>query len=224
MVSAAAPKTRDEIRDDIITHCQAFFDGFDGITATTEYNSTKIEGLRVKQFEENGLIVTVAMGKMPGMTLEMHKDFRDNLPEKSKLLSPEAAIEDLPDIDGLRARITTITMPSMMVSNRSVVNVFYEKQDGDSLWVVNTSRGNEEVVKEDAIKKKIGKNVVATNHYNCGKLTPYDGGLYIQNAQCFDVAGSIPSFIVKKGAARGVKTLERLYHVITTGTAPPKDD
>ena len=128
----------------------------------------------MKQFLENDIMVTVSMGKIPELTLEKHKEFRDNLPEKNKLMNAEVEIEELGEVDGLKARMTTIKMP-MMVSNRSVINVFHEKEDGDSLWVVNTSVGNEALYEEHA--KKVGKNVIAINHYNCGKLTPYDGGL-----------------------------------------------
>ena len=91
MVSADKDKTREQIRDEIITLGEKFWAEFDTLTANAEFESTKYPGLRGKQLEYDGKTANVSMGVIPGLTMEMHKDFRDNMVANKyyKLLSDE---------------------------------------------------------------------------------------------------------------------------------------
>lgn len=107
----------------------------------------------------------------------------------------------------------------MMMTNRSVPIVYYVIENADgSLIFVSSSRGTEEVVA--AQSAKIKKNVVANNVINYMKLTPTETGCNVETVQAFDVAGSIPDALKKKGAERMALQPMRTIHLIKTGEAP----
>ena len=146
------------------------------------------------------------------MTLEKHKEFRTQVSSIAKKMSPQATVEDMAATDGHETKFVLIDLNSYIVSNRNIINVYYEKDEGDSNFWMNSSRGNDALYEQ--CKDKIGSNVIATNHYQCDRFTPYDGGLEVHGAVLFDIAGSIPSFMASKGAARNMKRIERVVTYI----------
>jgi len=61
----------------------------------------------------------------------MHKHFRENMATMVPLFDEKLSVTDCPDFEGKRCLIQHIKMP-MMISNRSMVSLYYniEKPDG----------------------------------------------------------------------------------------------
>ena len=67
-------------------------------------------------------------------------------------------------VDGYNCTLTKIKMP-MMYADRSLINVYYPKDNRDgSFAVISSSMDTKHV--ETAQKDKIGKDVLMTNHLN----------------------------------------------------------
>ena len=207
-------QTKDQIRDGIIAEVQGYFDSFDTLEATNgTYESDKYD-VKVKHITAYDQICTITKGKFPGLTVDKHKEFRKNLTEIATKMAPKMTISDLPAIDGNAARFIEIPMP-MFISTRNIINVYYEKDDGDASWFITSSRGTG--AQEEELKDKIGSNVIATNHFQADKLIPYDGGVEIWGASVMNINGSVPEFLKKKGATRGQRRVEGLAHFLITG-------
>lgn len=111
---------------------------------------------------------------MPGLTLEHHKHFRENVASMVPLFDDRLSAEELPDFEGRQCTLTNIKMP-MMISNRSIISLYYNYDKPDGSFVsVNSSRGTDAIVKQQ--RDKIKRNVVANNIMQYTKLTPRDGG------------------------------------------------
>ena len=137
-----------------------FWTNFDTLPALAEFSSELYPGLKAKQIDWEGKTANISIGVIPGLTQEIHKDFRDNITDRIKLLSDEASMEDLDPEEGYRIVYQAIKMP-MLCSNRSVIIAQGEKQNEDgSIYVVATSRGTEAL--QEKHSKKIGSNVIAT--------------------------------------------------------------
>jgi hypothetical protein len=109
----------------------------------------------------------------------------------------------------------------MMMTNRSVVQVYYLIENCDengSLIFIASSRATDDVVA--AQSKQIKKNVVANNIINYMKLTPTETGCNVETVTCFDIAGSIPDALKRKGADKMKAGPMRMIHLIKTGEAP----
>ena len=83
---------------------------------------------------------------------------------------------------------------------------------------IASSQGTDEVVA--AQSSKIKKNVVGNNIINYSKLTPTDGGCDWVSVQAFDVGGSIPDALKRKGAEKLSLQPMRMIQLIKTGEAP----
>ena len=127
---------------------------------------------RQTEFEEN--IYTVAKAFVPGLTLEHHRHFRENVSTMLPLFDDRLSAEAMPDFEGRNCTLSHIKMP-MMISNRSIVSLYYnyDKPDG-SVVSINSSRGTDAIVEQH--RNKIKRNVVANNILQYTKLTPRDDG------------------------------------------------
>ena len=107
-----------------------------------------------------------------------------------------------------------------MMTNRSVVNVYYciEGNADGSLIFITSSQGTDDIVA--AQSGKIKKNVVANNIINYSKLTPTENGCDWVSVQAFDIAGSIPDAVKRKGAEKLSLQPMRTIQLIKTGDAP----
>ena len=217
MVQAVSP--REQIQNDLIAIAEQHIANWDNYAdRETTSNQYGFE-FASRQTDYENCVMTVAKASVPGLTLEQHRAFRDNLATQQAKIEDKLTVVEIPDVDGHKALIHHIKMP-MMMSNRSVVQIYYVKECEDgSLIFISSSRNTDEVVAAQA--KIIKKNVVANNMINYQKLTPTEGGCDWVSVQCFDLAGSIPSAIANQGASRQAVIPEKLIYLIKTGNAPP---
>ena len=146
--------------------------------------------------------MTVAKAVVPGLTLDNHRIFRENLPTQLTKIGKNITITECPDINGhYRCLLQEIKMP-MMMSNRSVVQVYYLIENCDahgSMIFISSSRSTDDIVA--AQSAKIKKNVIANNIINYMKLTPTETGCCnVETVLVFDIAGSMPDSMKRKGA------------------------
>ena len=136
---AAAGKTREEVREELIALGEKLWSEFDTLTATAEWESEKYPGLKAKQIDWEGRICTVTMGVIPGLTHEKHKEFRDGIVEKTPLLSKETTIEELEKVDGCRALLFKLKLPWPVSARKYIVTILEKQNDDGSLYTVQTS-------------------------------------------------------------------------------------
>ena len=107
-----------------------------------------------------------------------------------------------------------------MMTNRSVVQVYYllEGNADGSLIFIASSQGTDDIVA--AQSGTIKKNVVANNIINYSKLTPTENGCDWVSVQAFDISGSIPDALKRKGAERMSLQPMKMIQLIKTGNAP----
>ena len=95
----------------------------------------------------------------------------------------------LDDIDGHIVTHTNVKMP-MVLTNRSVFNLYHQYEDEDGSWVdLCSNKGTEEVIESPIGKKLHGKNVYAINHCDYRLLVPYEGGCFWTSILCTDIGG-----------------------------------
>ena len=147
-----------------------------------------------------GIILTVSKATVPGLTLDDHKFFRDNIVAMLPKLDEKLSVSDLPDFKGYRALIQHIKMP-MLMTNRSIPQVYDTQENEDGTFeFFSSSEETEELV--EAQKKVVKKDVIANNIINYVKLTPVEGGCEWVSVQALDIAGSIPDMLKKQGASK----------------------
>ena len=212
MVSAAQSDKLAK-RDEVIAECEAIVAKFDEYTDAT-YQSTKYD-LFVRQSTYKNSPLTVTKAKLPGFTIDHHKNFRDNIAENVAKMNSEVKYTELEVIDGGRVMHQRIKMPFPM-SGRSIINILHWKENEDGSGVfLNTSQGNEDL--NEKYKKEIGKDVIGTNWFNYTHLKPYDGGMEYTMATCFDPNGSIPTMLKNQAAGRLLRNGEKMIHLMLTG-------
>ena len=127
--------------------------------------------------------------------------------------------EELPEVEGHRCFHLVMSMP-MMISNRSIITVFYgfEKEDGTKV-VIHSSQGNDDIA--TSIADKIGSNVIANNICTQTTYKPCDdGGVEITMLVSMDPAGMIPGFIKNTIAARISNAGLMMADYLRDGTVP----
>ena len=198
-----ATPARQQIRDELVALAQTHINNWDSY-ASREFVSEEC-GFRFtsRQCDADGLTMTVSKATVPGLTLEQHRFFRENLMTQIPKMDDKITTFDCPDVDGLRCIIQQIKMP-MIMSNRSIPQLYYTQENEDGTLVfIASSKGTESVVAAQA--GVIKKNVVANNIINYTKLTPTADGCEWISVQCMDIAGSIPDAMKRQGAERQAK-------------------
>lgn len=133
-------------------------------------------------------------------------------------MDKNATMVECPDVDGLKCLIQQIKMPFMM-TNRSVVTLYYTIEEADgSLVFISSSRGTESVAA--GLTAVIDKNVLGNNVVNYTKLTPTETGCDWVSVQCMDIGGSIPAALKRQGASKMQSVAMRMIHLIKTGDLP----
>lgn len=93
---------RDQIRNELIAFAQSYIDNWDQY-GDKEFQSSEYGFDFVsRQTEYNGNILTIAKASVPGFTLEMHRNFRDNIPTMIPKLDDRVTIVECPPVDGLK--------------------------------------------------------------------------------------------------------------------------
>lgn len=91
--------------------------------------------------------------------MEKHRVFRENKHVLIPKIEDRLTFTLLPDFEGQNCLLQNIKMP-MIMTNRSLVNVYYLKENADgTLEFLSSSRGTDQVVKDQA--SIIKKNVIA---------------------------------------------------------------
>ena len=181
------------MRDELIALAQTHIDAWDSY-ANREFRSNEYGFEFVsRQTDFANVILTVSKASVPGLTLDQHRNFRENLCTLIPKIDSKITVTDCPDFEGHRAVIQHISMP-MFMDNRSIPQIYYFIENEDGSIVFLASSKDTDGLKE-AQKAVIKKNVVAINHINYTKLTPTADGCDWVSVQCLDVAGSIPDML-----------------------------
>ena len=212
----------DKIRDELLLFANRHIDLYD--TYPVALVSKKVAGLEVRQINDptkDDSIVTVAKAKIPGMTLDMYKEYKVDVAKHTPKLDSKQVMTKLDDHEGHMQTHTLIKMP-MMMTNRSVFNLYhmYAKEDGS--WIdVCSMQGTESAVESPAGVKLHGKNVFCVNHCDYRHIQPYDDGsskgCYWTSVLCTDIGGSIPNYLKAQGAGEMARNAESLLHFVMTG-------
>ena len=159
--------------------------------------------------------MTVAKAVVPGLTLEKHRQFRENFVAKMNAMDDKLSIVECGEVDGCKAVLQMIKMP-MMMTNRTIPNIRYLDESDSELVMVTSSRGTEQLVADQA--GVIKKNVVGNNVINYLRLVPTEDGCTFEGVNCGDLAGSIPDMIKKKMAERQQAAQMRMLKVVRDGS------
>ena len=152
------------------------------------------------------------------MTLEHMQRWRADPTAVQCAINPKQSREALPDADGHKAWHIIYEMP-MVLSNRSVITVYYETEEEDGTQVVfHSSKGNEAIA--ESIAEQVGSNVIAENRVTMLKYKPFDGGVEIHMMACFDPAGLIPGFVKNRIASYMGNMGLMLVDYLMNGTVP----
>ena len=208
------------IKTELMAAAKKHLDAYD--TYEVKFNGTKVE-VEVRQTNDSdmgGCIVTISKAKVPGLTVEKFKEFAAAMLENTSQLDPKLNITKLEDLDGHMRTVTTIKMP-MMMTNRSIFNIYHPTDCEDGSFIgLASSKGTEEFVASAEGKKILGKNVLATNHINYRHIVPYDGGCHWTSVVCTDIGGSIPNAMKNQAAGKMAKQAEGIINFIMTGEKP----
>ncbi len=195
-----APNSREEHRQALVALAEKHIANWDSY-ASREFTSEEYGfAFTSRQTDHENLILTVSKATVPGLTLEHHRFFRENIETQLPKMDSKLSIKALPDVDGLMCVIQQIKMP-MLMTNRSIVQLYRlaENEDGSIVFIAS-SMGTEDIVAAQAAIIK--KDVVANNVINYVKLTPTADGCEWVSVQCLDIAGSIPDALKRQGAEK----------------------
>ena len=105
MVQAAGAVNRDQVKADLLAlaneHIGNWEQYADKEFTSNEYGFTYTS----RQTELNGITLTVSKATVPGLTLDMHRQFRSNLATIMPKMDDKLKIVECPAVDGLRAII-----------------------------------------------------------------------------------------------------------------------
>ena len=105
MVQAAGANNREQIKAELHAMAQEYIGNWDNY-ADREFTSNEYGfDFASRQTDLNGCTLTVAKASIPGFTLDMHKNFRDNIVTMLPKLDDRLSIVDCPPVDGLRCLI-----------------------------------------------------------------------------------------------------------------------
>ena len=105
MVVAAPAGSRDQIKAELCAFAQSHLDAWESY-ADQEFRSNEYGFDFVsRQTEYNGNILTVSKANVPGLTLDKHRHFRENIATMLPAMDDKITIVDCPDVDGNRCVI-----------------------------------------------------------------------------------------------------------------------
>ena len=113
---------------------------------------------------EENIVYTVTKATVLDLSINKFKNFRSKLVDNARMLDEKIKLYQLDQVDGYQCFLTKIKMP-MMFADRSIINVYYPKDNSaNDFTVISSSLDTEQV--EIAHKDKIGKDVKMTNYLN----------------------------------------------------------
>ena len=206
------------MRDELCALAQTHIDAWDSY-ADREFRSNEYGfEFTSRQTDYAGVILTVSKACVPGLTLEQHQYFRENLVSLIPKIDSKISVTDCPDFEGCRAVVQHIKMP-MFMDNRVIPQIYYFIENEDGSIVFLASSKDTDGFKE-AQKAVMKKDVEAINHINYTKLTPTANGCDWVSVQCLDIAGSIPDMLKNSTKERQAKAALQMIQLIKTREAP----
>ena len=100
MVQAAG--TRDQIQQELCAIAQAHIDNWESYASRETRNTDHGFEFVSRQTDDNGLTYTVAKASVPGLTLEQHADFRQNIGTKIASMDSNLTMIECPEVEGRR--------------------------------------------------------------------------------------------------------------------------
>jgi len=169
-----ANSAREQCRDELIAFAKTHIDAWDSYADRETVKDDFGFHFVSRQTTYNSCTLTVSKATVPGLTLEKHQYFRENVVTQIPKIGENVTCVACPDVDGLRCVIQKLKMP-MIMSDRSIPTIYYTKENEDGTFTfVASSKNTDEVVTAQA--EVIGSNVVANNIINMHTLTPTADG------------------------------------------------
>ena len=164
--------------------------------------------------------MTVAHSVIPGMTLEKHAQYRQNMGKLVEQSDKRVTMVSIPEYEGCECFLLKVKMP-MFMTNRIFVNMYYihERRNG-SVEFIASSKGSEEIETQQA--KAIGSDVIGNTMINYFILRPVDDGLEVWCVLCIDIGGSLPDALKRQGATESRDGIEKQFYTMLHGK-PPKN-
>lgn len=199
------PPERLKIKQELVNFARSFLARWDEMAGReTKSNSLGFDFVG-RQTDHDGMVVTVAKASVPGLTLDMHRKYRENVHNLTQLVDEKIRMDPVEDYDGCRCFIQQIKMP-MFMTNRSIPVLYYCREFSRDKGVefVSSSKGTAEVERINA--SLIGKNVIGNTVINYSRVTPTTDGCYWESVLCIDIGGSIPAALQRTSADTQMKS------------------
>ena len=211
-----ADSSRDQIKASLNEKADAYWANYD--TYDTVFEDAEKNYVAKQTWDENGIAVTMIKYSATDVTPEMMEKWRADPIATQMACNPNLSREELPDQEGNKCWHMMMQMP-MMISNRSIVTVFYqwELEDGTKC-VMHSSLGNDAIA--ESIADKIGSNVIANNICTKTTFKPAGSGVDITMLVSMDPAGMIPGFIKNRISTRLANAGLIMANYLRDGTVP----
>ena len=115
----------DPIKDKLLLFVKRHLDAYDSYEV--KYTSKLVAGMEVRQFVDptvDDSIVSITKCKVPGLTIEKYRAFKDRIVEHTPKLDKKLKMTRLADVHGHMVSHTHVKMP-MMLTDRSVFNLYF---------------------------------------------------------------------------------------------------
>ena len=120
--------SREQLHQALIAKADGFWATYDSCDVTFEEKDKNYEARQT--FDESGLAVTMIKYRAEGLTEDDMKRWQADPTAVQMACNPRITREALPDVEGKKAWHLNMSMP-IMISNRSLVTVFYEHTRDD---------------------------------------------------------------------------------------------
>ena len=102
-VNSPAAAGREQIKNELIALAQEQINNWDNY-ADRQFQSNEYGfEFTSRQTDYNGLTMTISKAEVPNLTLEKHRQFRENFAERAKNLDDKLTLIDCGEIDGCKA-------------------------------------------------------------------------------------------------------------------------
>ena len=99
-----AVSQRDQIRDQLVAFATEHINNFDSYQNEFTSNELGFDFIS-RQTMYEGCTLTVSKASVPGLTIDMHRNFRENMKTMVPKLDDRLELIDCPDVDGYKCLI-----------------------------------------------------------------------------------------------------------------------
>ena len=208
--------TRGQIKAELDAKAAAYWANYDSYD--TVFEDAAKNYVAKQTWDENGIAVTMIKYQADDVTVEMMDRWRADPTAVQVACNAKLSREELPDQEGHKAWLLNMQMP-MVISNRSIITVFYnwDLEDGTKC-IMHSSQGNEALA--ESIADKIGSNVIGNNICTKTTFKPSGSGVEITMLVSLDPAGMLPGFIKNAAATRLANAAIIMADYLRDGTIP----